>query len=127
MRLPQEWLLRIFLMKWLKVITYSKYIGSFSLICLYVIVNNLRLKLDRAAMGLEDLASKGPLKPQELRGLSDLDDYVKNEDITTINGLKAMPPRVGVREVKDETNYRVGWVLGEEITKTMLDIAMQTK
>jgi hypothetical protein len=78
-------------------------------------------------MGLEDLASKGPLKPQELRGLTDLDDYVKNEDITTINGLKAMPPKVGVREVKDETNYRIGWVLGEEITKTMLDIAMQTK
>lgn len=78
-------------------------------------------------MALEDLASKGPLKPEELRGLKDLDDYVKNEDITTINGLKKMPPKVGVREVTDETNYRTGWLLGEEMTKQMFDEAMKAK
>jgi len=39
----------------------------------------MRLKLDRAAMALEDLASKGPLKPEEIRGLSDLEEYVKTE------------------------------------------------
>ena len=94
---------------------------------LIIIVNNLRLKLDRAAMSLEDLASKGPMKPEELRGLKDYDDYVKNEDITTINGLKKMPPRVGVREVIDDTHYRTGWLLGEEMSKMMLDEAMKTK
>ncbi len=52
-----------------------------------ILVNNLRLKLDRAAVSLEDLASKGPMKPEELRGLKELDDYVKNEDLTTIQGL----------------------------------------
>lgn len=78
-------------------------------------------------MALEDLASKGPLKPEEIRGLKDLDDYVKNEDITTINGLKRMPPKVGVREVVDETHYRTGWVLNDEITKMMLDQAMKAK
>ena len=77
--------------------------------------------MDRAAVSLEDLAAKGPLKPEELRGLKDLDDYVKNEDITTINGLKKMPPQVGTRQVADETNYRTGWVLNEEMTKRMLD------
>jgi hypothetical protein len=92
-----------------------------------LIVNNLRLKLDRAAIALEDLASKGPLKPEELRGLKDIEDYVKNEDITTINGLKKMPPKVGVREVVDETNYRTGWLLNEDITKMMLDEAMKAK
>lgn len=81
----------------------------------------MRLKLDRAAISLEDLASKGPLKPEELRGLKDYDEYVKNEDITTITGLKKMPPRVGAREVVDDTNYRTGWVLSEEMTKMMLD------
>jgi cilia- and flagella-associated protein 298 len=91
------------------------------------IVNNLRLKLDRAAISLEDLASKGPMKPEELRGLKDYDEYLKNEDITTINGLKKMPPRVGAREVVDETNYRTGWVLSEEMTKMMLDESMKTK
>jgi hypothetical protein len=79
-------------------------------------VNNLRLKLDRAAMSIEDLASKGPLKPEELRGLKDLDDYVKNEDVTTINGLKKMPPQVGTRFVVDDTNYRTGWLLNEEMS-----------
>jgi hypothetical protein len=91
------------------------------------LVNNLRLKLDRAAMSIEDLASKGPLKPEELRGLKDYDEYVKNEDITTINGLKKMPPRVGIREIVDDTNYRTGWLLGEEITKMMLDEATKSK
>lgn len=90
-------------------------------------MNNLRLKLDRAAIALEDLASKGPMKPEELRGLKDYEEYLRNEDITTINGLKKMPPKIGVREVADETNYRTGWLLGEEITKTMLDEAMKTK
>jgi hypothetical protein len=84
-------------------------------------VNNLRLKLDRAAISLEDLAAKGPLKPEELRGLKDLEDYVKNEDITTINGLKKMPPKIGVREIVDEHHYRTGWLLSEEMTKMMLD------
>jgi hypothetical protein len=79
------------------------------------------LKLDRAAISLEDLASKGPMKPEELRGLKDLDDYIKNEDLTTIEGLKKMPPKTGVREIADETFYRTGWLLNEEMSKMMLD------
>ena len=67
------------------------------------------------------------MKPEELRGLEDVEDYIKNEDITTINGMKKMPPRVGTREVKDDTHYRTGWVLDEEITKKMLDAAMAAK
>lgn len=62
-------------------------------------LNNMRLKIDRAAQAFEDLASKGPLKPEALRGLTGLDDYVKNEDLTVINGLKEMPPKTGCREV----------------------------
>jgi hypothetical protein len=80
-------------------------------------INNLRLKVDRAAVSVEDLATKGPMRPEELRGLTDLDDFVKHEDLTVINGLKKMPPKTGVREVKDETNYRTGWVLSEEMCK----------
>jgi hypothetical protein len=87
----------------------------------------MRLKLDRASIALEDLAAKGPLKPEELRGLKDYDDFVKNEDITTINGLKKIPPRVGQREVVDDTHYRLGWLLSEEMTKMMLEESMKTK
>ena len=87
----------------------------------------MRLKLDRAAVALEELAAKGPLKPEELRGIKEYEEYVRNEDITTINGLKKMPPRVGVREVVDETHYRTGWLLSDEMTKMMLEEAMKTK
>lgn len=80
-----------------------------------VAVNNMRLKVDRACTSLEDLAAKGPMKPEALRGLSDLDDYVKHEDLTVINGLKEMPPKTGCREVVDETNYRTGWLVSEEL------------
>ena len=78
-------------------------------------------------MALEDLAAKGPLKPEELRGLKDYDEFVKNEDITTINGLQKMPPKVGIREVEDTTHYRTGWLLSEEMTQMMLDEATKTK
>lgn len=83
-----------------------------------LIVNNLRLKLDRAAMALEDLATKGPLKPEGLRGLDPkgFDDYLKAEDITVTDGLKQMPPKVGVREVNDDTHYRTGWLLEESMS-----------
>ena len=36
-------------------------------------LNNTRLKLDRLAVSLEDLANVGPQKPEELRGLQDYD------------------------------------------------------
>jgi hypothetical protein len=63
------------------------------------------------------LASKGPLKPEALRGLSDLGDYIKAEDLTVINGLKDMPPKTGCREVFDEHHFRTGWVVSEELCK----------
>ena len=77
----------------------------------------MRIKIDRACTAVEDLASKGPMKPEALRGLKDLDDYVKHEDLTVINGLKDMPPQTGVREVGDDTHYRTGWVVTEDLCK----------
>jgi hypothetical protein len=53
------------------------------------------------AVALEELATKGPIKPEALRGLEDLEGYVKAEDLTVINGLKEMPPKTGVREIVD--------------------------
>lgn len=61
----------------------------------------MRLKVDRAALAIEDLASKGPLKCEGLRGLDEAgyDGYLKNDDITVRDGLKSMPPQVGTRRV----------------------------
>ena len=50
-----------------------------------------------------------------------------SRDVTVINGLKKMPPQVGTREVKDETNYRTGFVLEEGMTRQMLDESMKAK
>jgi len=76
-------------------------------------MNNLRLKVDRSSCALEDLAAKGPLKPEGLRGLDEAgyDDYLKGEDVTVTDGLKQMPPQVGTRKVTDETHYRTGWLI----------------
>jgi hypothetical protein len=90
-------------------------------------INNMRLKVDRLSVSLEELATKGPLKPEELRGLEDLDEYVKSEDLTVINGLKAMPAKTGTREVVDESHHRTGWLLDEDLSEEMLDSAKKAK
>jgi len=92
-------------------------------------MNNLRLKVDRAAMAIEDLAAKGPLKPEGLRGLDEAGyaDYLKGEDITVTDGLKMMPPQVGQRFVKDEQHYRTGWCLDEAMSQKMLDYSTEMK
>lgn len=89
----------------------------------------MRLKLDRLATALEDLAAKGPLKPEGLRGLNEegYEDYLKGEDITVTDGLKMMPPKVGVRFVKDDSHYRTGWLLSEDMTQKMLEQATKMK
>merc|ERR1712227_30817 len=92
-------------------------------------INNMRLKIDRLAQSLEELAAKGPLKPEGLRGLNEdgYEEYLKGEDITVTEGLKQMPPQVGTRFVKDESHYRTGWLLSEEMTQKMLDQATLMK
>ena len=90
-------------------------------------VNNLRLKVDRLCVSMEDLATKGPMKPEELRGLQDLEEYVKSEDLTVINGLKQMPPKTGTREVVDETHHRTGWIHDEEMVEEMLEGVSKAK
>lgn len=79
------------------------------------------------AIALEELATKGPIRPEALRGLENLDEYVKAEDLTVINGLKEMPPKTGVREVSDPHFYRTGWLLSEELCKQFLEESMKAK
>ena len=89
----------------------------------------MRLKMDRLAQAMEELAAKGPLKPEGLRGLDEAgyEEYLKGEDITVTDGLKQMPPQVGTRFVKDDTHYRTGWLVSEEMTQKMLDQATAMK
>lgn len=73
--------------------------------------------MDRASIALEELATKGPMKPEGLRGLEKLEEYVAAEDLTVINGLKEMPPKTGCREVVDPQHYRTGWLVSEDLCK----------
>ena len=93
----------------------------------FILVNNMRMKLDRMAVALEELATKGPIKPEALRGLENLDEYVKAEDLTVINGLKEMPHKTGTREVVDPQHYRTGWLMPEELCKQYLEESMKAK
>lgn len=85
--------------------------------------------MDRLSQAMEELAAKGPLKPEGLRGLDEAgyEEYLKTEDITVTDGLKLMPPQVGSRFVKDDTSYRTGWLLSEDMTQKMLDQATAMK
>jgi len=38
-----------------------------------------------------------------------------------------MPPQVGTRKINDEAHYRTGWLIAEEMTKKMLEQAMEIK
>lgn len=38
-----------------------------------------------------------------------------------------MPPKIGCREIVDETHYRTGWLLNEEMTRMMLEEATKAK
>ena len=67
------------------------------------------------------------MRPEELRSLDDLDGYVRSEDLTVINGLKKMPPQVGVRQVVDPHKYRTGWLVSEELCNQMLEEVMKGK
>jgi hypothetical protein len=74
--------------------------------------------MDSLCVAIEDLATKGPQKPEELRGLNNYEQY--GDDLTVQGGLKKMPPKVGTRYKEDSTHHRTGWLLDEQITETML-------
>ena len=38
-----------------------------------------------------------------------------------------MPPKTGSREVKDDTNYRTGWLIDEQLASQILEETMKGK
>lgn len=76
---------------------------------------------------MEELAQKGPLKPEELRGIDKYEKYTeyalreeKSSDITVKQGLGKLPPKVGVKLAGDKALFRTGWILDDDTTKMML-------
>jgi len=86
-------------------------------------MNNTRFKVDQMAVALEELARLGPLKPEDLRGLSD--DVAK---VSVDQGLaKAADIPKTDRYVEDSSHFRTGYVLAEEVCNMMMTTAVEAK
>ncbi len=90
-------------------------------------MNNLRVKVDRLALVIEDLLKHGPLKPEASRGLNLTEDMEPDiEDKFKVPKIK-MPDRVGTRFNEDPSHQRTGWILDEDVTKTILKGVIDAK
>ena len=92
-------------------------------------INNNRIILDKLACSIEDLAQFGPLKPEELRGLSGkelieatIETMPKN--LQHWGNLVAGPNQ---RQVEDKTNYRTGIIQEESICQMMIQESQKIK
>ena len=83
-------------------------------------MNNLRVNVDRISLALEELLKHGPLKPEGLRGLNLTEDMEPDiEDKFKVPKPK-MPEKVGTKFNQDPSHQRIGWILDEEVTNTIL-------
>jgi hypothetical protein len=91
-------------------------------------VNNLRIAIDVLSVAMEELAAHGPLRPEEIRGLTD--DLIPDAegrvgtDKKPTPSVKLLP---GQRINPDKHSYRTGIILSEEVTKVMLDEIVKAK
>ncbi len=83
----------------------------------------MRIKLDVFACSIEDLATHGPLKPEEIRGLNDqelIDNalIISNEEKKQWG--KTRQPQADERINEDKTHYRIGIIKNEQLTSMMI-------
>lgn len=89
-----------------------------------VLINNLRGKVDMIACQIEELLKHGPLKPEELRGLSETVDLDKDIEDKYKPKKTPMPEKVGTVYVEDPTHHRTGWTFEKEVVdKNLSEIA----
>eukprot|EP01017_Pseudomicrothorax_dubius_P049280 TRINITY_DN9143_c0_g1_i1.p1 TRINITY_DN9143_c0_g1~~TRINITY_DN9143_c0_g1_i1.p1 ORF type:complete len:306 (-),score=58.42 TRINITY_DN9143_c0_g1_i1:22-891(-) len=93
-------------------------------------VNNLRLSLDKIVVAIEELVTQGPLKPEELRGLTTEETIqAAAETLPPEKRVYANPPVLspGQRLVSDKTGYRTGVIPSEELTNMVLSEVSKAK
>ena len=76
---------------------------------------NTRLKIDKVAQFIEDLVKKGPMKPEDKRGLEEGDDSVD------------MPPGSNFQYQPDEQKYRTGWCVSQDLGMRILETTEAAK
>jgi len=92
-------------------------------------INNLRIKIEKLASGIEGLADYGPFKPEALRGLTmpeTIEPAIETLPADQKKWANVMPD-MSQRENKDPTGYRIGVAPMEEIAAKMKEICTAAK
>lgn len=93
-------------------------------------MNNLRIEIDLFACALEDLATHGPLRPEEIRGLSS-QELIDNALVLSPEEKKQWArrpePRPDQRLNEDPTHYRTGVILSEQLTQMLIETSNRAK
>ncbi|KAM3142240.1 hypothetical protein pb186bvf_005649 [Paramecium bursaria] len=93
-------------------------------------INNMRIILDRLACSMEDLATHGPLKPEETRGLSEkelIDAAIETMPADRKQWAVTPQPQQGQRLNPDKTSYRTGLILSEDLTNMVIQNCTNVK
>ena len=90
----------------------------------------MRIRVDRFACAIEELATHGPLKPEEIRGLND-QELVDNALVIAGPEKKAWgiprKPTGDERFNEDKTHYRIGVIKNEHTTNMMIETSNKAK
>ena len=90
----------------------------------------MRIKLDIFACAIEELATHGPLKPEEIRGLTD-QELIDNALIVSSEEKKqwgkSRSPQGDQRFNEDKTHYRIGIIKNQHLTKMMIETSNKAK
>lgn len=90
----------------------------------------MRIQIDLFACALEDLATYGPLKPQEIRGL-DTQELIENALVVSSEDKKQWAikrqPEQDERVNPDPTRFRIGIIKSEALTNMMIETSNKAK
>ncbi|CAD8045008.1 unnamed protein product [Paramecium primaurelia] len=94
-------------------------------------INNMRIILDRLACAMEDLATNGPLKPEDTRGLSEqslidaaIETMAPEKKPWAVTPQQLLP---GQRLNPDKTSYRTGVIQTEELSQMVIENCNKVK
>ena len=90
----------------------------------------MRIKLDIFACSIEELATHGPLKPEEIRGLNDqelIDNALVISSEEKKQWGKTRHVQADERFNEDKTHYRIGIIKSEMTTKMMIETSNKAK
>ena len=90
----------------------------------------MRIQVDIFACAIEELATHGPMRPEEIRGLTDqelIDNALIIADPQKKEWGKPRHVQNDERFNEDKTHYRIGIIKNEQLTKMMIETSNRAK